>query len=403
MATIKVKFRPSVSEEKEGKIYYQVIQGRIARQVRTEYKIFPFEWNERRKVVTCKESSLRLRHILLIRERIKNDLSRFNRIIRAMERDRTEYTADEIIEEYTRIANENSLFGYMNKLISKLKSNGRIRTSEAYKSAINSFRRFRDGEDIMLESISKEVMESYESWLRHNGLTSNTVSFYLRILRAVYNRAVDEDLIDNRNPFKKVYTGIEKTVKRALPMKVIKQLRKLDLALRPAQEFARDMFLLSFMLRGMSLVDMAFLRKTDLQNGHLSYRRRKTGQLLTIRWTAEMQGILDKYPANNSIYLLPIIKNPQSAPIYVYRHMSYIINRHLKEIANEMRLPITLTMYVARHSWASAAKARGIPLSVISEGMGHDSELTTQIYLASLDTSVVDNANLLLIKDLNKD
>ncbi len=81
--------------------------------------------------------------------------------------------------------------------------------------------------------------------------------------------------------------------------------------------------------------------------------------------------------------------------------MGSYINRQLKLIANRLELPIPLTMYVARHSWASAAKARGIPVSVISEGMGHDSELTTQIYLASLDTSVVDRANSILIKDLN--
>ncbi|MBD5153522.1 MAG: tyrosine-type recombinase/integrase, partial [Oscillibacter sp.] len=156
----------------------------------------------------------------------------------------------------------------------------------------------------------------------------------------------------------------------------------------------------SFMLRGMSFIDMAYLRKSDLLNGYVAYRRRKTGQLLTIEWTKEMQMILDKYPENDSEYLLPIIRNARTNERYTYRNVGYNINHNLKTVAKKVGITIPLTLYVARHSWASVAKAKGIPLSVISEGMGHDSEATTQIYLASLDTSVVDKANSLILKSL---
>lgn len=401
MATIKVKFRPSQNPDKEGAVYYQVIHERKTRQVATEYKVYPYEWNEYRSNVTCSQDSPRCRFILSVRERIKIDLERLNRVVRTLERECSEFTSDDIVSEYERLSEENSLFRFMNNVIANLKYNGRIRTAETYRSALNSFRNYRGGEDIMLESLNKEIMESYEAWLRQRGVSLNTISFYARILRAVYNRAVEEKLTENRKPFRKVYTGIEKTVKRALPMKMIKKIKTLDLSLKPQMDHARDMFILSFMLRGMSLIDMAFLKKSDLKNDHITYRRRKTGQLLTIQWTPEMQEILDKYPENESSYLLPIIKNPYAVPIYAYRNMEYNINRQLHNIARLLGLPIQLTMYVARHSWASAAKARGIPISVISEGMGHDSELTTQIYLASLDTSVVDRANSILIRDLN--
>ncbi len=401
MATIKVKFRPSQNPDKEGAVYYQVIHERKTRQVATEYKVYPYEWNEYRSNVTCSQDSPRCRFILSVRERIKIDLERLNRVVRTLERECSEFTSDDIVSEYERLSEENSLFRFMNNVIANLKYNGRIRTAETYRSALNSFRNYRGGEDIMLESLNKEIMESYEAWLRQRGVSLNTISFYARILRAVYNRAVEEELTENRKPFRKVYTGIEKTVKRALPMKMIKKIKTLDLSLKPQMDHARDMFILSFMLRGMSLIDMAFLKKSDLKNDHITYRRRKTGQLLTIQWTPEMQEILDKYPDNESSYLLPIIKNPYAVPIYAYRNMEYNINRQLHNIARLLGLPIQLTMYVARHSWASAAKARGIPISVISEGMGHDSELTTQIYLASLDTSVVDRANSILIRDLN--
>lgn len=113
-----------------------------------------------------------------------------------------------------------------------------------------------------------------------------------------------------------------------------------------------------------------------------------------------MQLIINKYLENESEYLLPIIRKHSDHERSVYRNTGYNINHHLKKIAAILNLDFRLTMYVARHSWASAAKAKGIPLSVISEGMGHDSETITQIYLASLDTSVVDQANAIILKSL---
>ena len=150
----------------------------------------------------------------------------------------------------------------------------------------------------------------------------------------------------------------------------------------------------------MSFIDMAYLKKADLRNGRVTYRRSKTGQLLIIEWTKEMQMILDKYPENKSGYLMPIIRNPGTNERSVYQNAGYNINHNLKRIAEMVGVTIPLTLYVARHSWASAARTKGIPISVISEGMGHDSEMTTQIYLAGLDTSAVDKANSLIIKSL---
>lgn len=153
-------------------------------------------------------------------------------------------------------------------------------------------------------------------------------------------------------------------------------------------------------MRGMSFIDMAFLKKTDLKNGHVTYRRRKTGQQLTIKWTKEMQQILDKYPENTSDYLLPIISKRGTDERCAYRNKGYNINHNLKKVARMAGVEIPLTLYVARHSWASAAKTHGIPISVISEGLGHDSEATTQIYLAGLDTSIIDRANSLILQSL---
>ncbi|MDY4649088.1 MAG: site-specific integrase [Muribaculaceae bacterium] len=400
MASIKVKFRPSTVADHEGTIYYQIIHERKVRQLLSDYKVFPSEWDESRSMVTTTQKSERKSFILSIRERIRWDVERLTKIDRKLDANGLIYTADDVIDEFHRYAHEYSLFNFMESIIAKLKQNGKVRTSETYKSTLNSFKKFRQDEDIMLDCLTSEIMEAYEAWHHKRGVSPNTISFYTRILRAVYNRAVEDDIIENRNPFRHVYTGVDKTVKRALPLVMIKKIKALDLTLTPSLDFARDMFLMSFYLRGMSFIDMAFLRKTDLKNGYVTYRRRKTGQQLIIEWTKEMQMILDKYPENTTDYLLPIIRNPGTNERCTYRNMGYNINHNLKKIAKMVGVQIPLTLYVARHSWASAAKAKGIPLSVISEGMGHDSEATTQIYLASLDTSVVDKANSLILKSL---
>ena len=400
MASIKVKFRPSTVAENEGTIYYQIIHERKVRQLLTDYKVFRWEWDESRSMVTATRNSVRKPLVLSIRELIHWDVQRLIRIDRRLEAGGVAYTADDVIEGFNRYAREYSLFNFMNSVIVRLRQNGRIRTCESYRSALSSFRKFRKDEDIMLDSLGAELMEEYEGWLRQRGVSPNTISFYARILRTVYNRAVEDDIIVNRNPFRKVYTGIDRTVKRALPLTAVRTIRMLDLSRSPALDFARDMFMMSFYLRGMSFIDMAFLKKSDLRNGSVTYRRHKTGQLLVIAWTDEMQLILDKYPENGSDYLLPIIRKRGTVELYAYRNAGYNINRSLKKVAERAGIDVHLTLYVARHSWASAAKAKGIPLSVISEGLGHDSEATTQIYLASLDTSLVDNANSLILESL---
>ena len=400
MTSIKVKFRPSTVADHEGTIYYQIIHERKVRQLLSDYKVFPSEWDESRSMVTTTQKSERKAFILSIRERIRWDVERLTKIDRKLDANGLTYTADDVIDEFVRYSNEYSLFNFMESLIARFKQRNQLRTAETYKAALNSFKKFRNNEDVMLDTITSDTMMLYESHLKSRGNTPNTISFYMRILRAVYNNAVDNEIIENRNPFRKVFTGAEKTIKRALNLSTIKKIKNLDLSLSPKTDFARDMFMMSFYLRGMSFIDMAYLRKSDLDNGRVTYRRRKTGQQLTIEWTKEMQMILDKYPENSTQHLLPIITKEEGNQRRHARNVNESINRHLKKVAEKVGVLSPLTMYCARHSWASAAKAKGIPLSVISEGMGHDSEATTQIYLASLETSVVDKANALILESL---
>ncbi len=399
MASIKVKFRPSTSKSKDGAIYYQIIQNRVIRQLKTDYRLFIHEWNEDSNAIIITISS-RQNYLQSIEACMSQDIKRLQSIINQFENMRVKYTADDIISTFQKRSKEQSLFNFMRSVITQLRQMGKQRTSETYRATLRSFMHFREDKDILLEEIDSDTMLLYEAYLHNRGLAKNTTSFYMRILRAVYNRAIEKELTANRNPFKHVYTGIDKTVKRAIPLKYIKQIKNLDLLLQPSLDFARDMFLFSFYTRGMSFIDMAYLKKKDLSNGILTYRRRKTGQQLFIRWEKCMQEIVEKYDNPLSNYLLPIIKLMNGDERTQYQNALCLINRKLKTIGKIAGVQLPLTMYTARHSWASVAKNKNVPISVISEGMGHDSEMTTQIYLASLDTVVVDKANRMILNSL---
>lgn len=402
MATVKVKFRASTIPTKEGTVFYQVIHNRVVRQVNPGYKLYPDEWDTANAEIVFPPGieSGRRNYLVSLKSALAENVRRFKGIITRFERAARDYTAEEVAERFLVSADSGGFMSFGRELVRQLKQICKMRTAERYTTVLNSFGRFLGEKDVPLDEVDSYLMVEYEIFLHANDACPNTSSYYMRGLRAIYNRAVEKELTIQRSPFKHVYTGIDKTVKRAVPLKIIRQIRKLDLTLFPAMDFARDIFMFSFYTRGMSFVDMAYLKKKDLQNGILSYRRQKTGQLLFIKWERPMQEIIDKYDTGGSPYLLPIIKNVNADERWQYKNAAHLVNSKLKRLGEKLGLAMPLTSYVARHAWASIAKSKNVPLATISEAMGHDSEKTTRIYLASLDTSAVDKANSQILKSL---
>lgn len=287
---------------------------------------------------------------------------------------------------------------FMNSVIDEFLKLGKTRTAETYFSTMKSISTFTKGKDFLIKKLDKGMMLSYQKFLLGRGLNMNSISFYNRIIRATYNRAIAQGIVKPKDPFKHVYTGVDKTLKRSISLKNIKHLKKMDLPFGSIDEFARDIFLFSFYTRGMSFIDIAYLQKKDIKNGVLQYRRKKTGQLLFIEWEKCMEEIVKRYNNPKSQWLFPILDNNERGERDQYIYFSHTVNRSLKRIGKSMGLKSPLTMYVARHSWASIAQNKKIPLSIISKGMGHDSEETTRIYLNSIDNSLIDRANKRIIK-----
>lgn len=392
--------RASVVSDKEGTLYFQVIHERVARQIRTEYRLLPVEWDGKKEVVVVPEGkSPRREYLTEVAVELAEERKRLAAMIARLEREEPDYTADRVVELYRESKKKTTMTGYAERLIAQLERSGHKGKAERYATALNSFKRYLGGNDVAMEQVDGSLMEEYQDYLAEQGLCRNTVSFYMRNLRAIYNRAVEEEVTETSHPFRHVYTGIDKTVKRAMALADLKRLKQLDLRMNPVQELARDLFMFSFYTRGMSFVDMAQLKKSDVANGVLSYRRQKTGQPLRMKWVKATQEIADKYQRDDSPYLLPILDGTEGTG-KAYKNAYERVSKALKLVGRKLGLGSPLTTYVARHTWASVAKRRNVPIPVISEALGHDSEKTTQIYLDSLDTTVVDKANDQIINAL---
>lgn len=304
--------------------------------------------------------------------------------------------------------------------INQLKMRSHCGVVRNYTCACNSFSRYLHllgKSDVSFSSLTSDCIVSYQEWLWSQGVSRNSSSCYLRSLHAIYNKAVRNNLACG-NPFADVYTGVGKTRKRAISDVDINRLKQLDVkawlleqgrmsrskrfrSMIRDYEFSRDMFLFCFSTRGMAFVDLAYLRQRDLRDGFITYIRRKTSQVITIKVEPFMQMIIDRYSRKGSYYLFPILTSIDSQESYrQYRLALRRYNNHLKALSTILDADVSLSSYVSRHTWATLAYHRQMPLSIISQAMGHDSERTTQIYLKSFDNGIIDTANRSLLEQI---
>lgn len=310
---------------------------------------------------------------------------------------------------------------FLESEVASLNRKNKLGLAENYRYSGNSFRHYLQTlrrRDVPLSRVTAELLISYQQWLLDRGIQRNTSAFYLRNLQAVYNKAVSQGLVADRKPFADVCTTITHTEKRAVSTPLIRALSTLDIAaglvrlghdprkkpfLRMLRQltFARDTFIFCFCARGLTFVDFAYLRCENIRHGSLVYHRRKTGQCLEVAIQSQMQQFLDRYALSSGPYLFPVLTstNVQEA------HRQYATalrryNKHLDKLSLMLGLSHSLSSYVSRHSWATAAYHANLPVSHISEGMGHTSEKTTRIYLQSLESSMIDRENKQLLDDI---
>lgn len=378
-------------------LVFQVVHDRKKRFIPTPFTLKEEEWNpQTQTAANFKASKVRSAYLKEVNVYIYLQKKQINSLIASMGDDES-YTVDDIVSAYKRNKDNRRVFPFIRQLVMDLKMAGKPGTAYNYNSTFNTFCKFRGGEDLYFPQLNYGMVKDFENYLFSSGLATNTVCFYMRNLRSIYNKAIAKGIVsEHLYPFKRVTIKTEKTVKRAIDKELIYKLKVINLKHNPKLEWAHDLFLFSFYTRGMSFVDMAYLKISNIKGDKIYYNRHKTRQLLQITLTSQIVEIINKYKAHrdSSGYLLPILKNdPWRSEYMQYKSALRVLNENLKSLGRLVSSPVPLSSYVARHSWATIAKKQGIPLSVISEGMGHNSESTTRIYLAAFDTSVIDQAN----------
>lgn len=305
---------------------------------------------------------------------------------------------------------------YIPEVIGMLKREGKFPAMHVYACTLRSYEKFCAEERhpknttaslSMQEIFTPERLKEYEDWLAGQQSSPNTISTYMRTLQAVYNRWMSPG-IEGYNPvlFKDVYTKVESRTKRALTAEQMEQLRNTDFSvLTLRQQQVLTYFLLMFMLRGMPFIDLAHLRKSDLRNRRITYRRHKTGKLMVVDVPPDAMRLLQKYrDKTDSEYLFPLLHGGLFMEEHHHRYQETLrhFNRELARLMKQLLSGVSVSSYTARHTWATLAYHSGVPVGLISQSLGHSSIRVTMTYLKPFDAEVIDRINRQVISLVKK-
>lgn len=394
MTSIKVRLnRTRLGRDGTYPVVIQIIRHRRKRELTTPFRLRESEFDplkERAVPRMC-----RRRHLYGYEEinaALASILNEFQQLRSRLE-NQGDYTAEELVAAYYRQNDMRLFFTYADALTGRLEEAGRCSTAANYRSALRAFKQFTGKCDLEFTALTPLLFEEFASSRKRKGNAPNTVAFYLKQLRAIYNKAVEEGIaVCDPSLFRRSPLRGSATRKRALGRQELSRIAEVDLSNAHRHlSLARDLFLFSFYTRGMSFVDMCYLKKENIEGDTLFYRRRKTGKALQVKIESPLRALLRKYASDHSPYLLPMLRSDDSYG--GYRYIQRRLNKRVREIGVRAGFDFALTFYAARHTWATLARDSGVPVSVISEGMGHTSEKTTRIYLAGMDTTLVDRAN----------
>ncbi|AHW62325.1 Site-specific recombinase XerD [Draconibacterium orientale] len=407
MASVKVKLKNDLLLKDGSKaIIIQVLHNRKKKVFHLGYSTLDHQWDDTTNLPNSKHPDHKI-----IKSRLKNAVLLLKTIITDFENRHVQFSLTDVENKYKLSGSKEMFFQYTDDIIQSLRKSGKKGNAIVYKNCLDSISAFRSGKDISIENIDYHFIKRFQKYLEQKvviinkgksnevkkKLTVNTISVYLRTLRAIINKAIKEGLIEEASyPFKNISIKTQKTRKRAVNKDVIKLVEDLDVD--KSLQLYKDLFMFSFYNRGMNFVDMAFLKVSNIKNGRIEYTRQKTGQQFSIKMTDKARAIIIRYNdlKQPDSHIFPIIYRKDKEYLD-YRNAMRLMNKKLKKISEILKLDVPLTTYVSRHSWATIAKRSGISTAIISEGLGHESEETTQVYLDSFENDVLDDANELII------
>ena len=321
----------------------------------------------------------------LLEKLIANKISEVKNKIVELKSEDKEYSATTLVEKVSNL----------NKTITEKRTGYRLSIQQTY----NSLLKFNKHLDIPFSDMDYNWLKRYETWLRKQSKSENTIGIRFRNIRMIFNLAMDMELVKSENyPFKKFKVSklYQDTAKRSLSKGEILTVIDYPTAGKDFYtKLAINLFTFSYFMGGINFVDMAYLTENNIIENRLIYHRRKTGKLINLPMQQRAYMVLKEYKKSNEPYLFPVLSTKHKTEQQRLNRLHKVItkvNKALKAIGEELHIPIKLTTYVARHSYATVLKRAGVATSIICESLGHSSEKVTQIYLDGFENSQIDKA-----------
>ena len=377
-------------------LIFYLIHNRTNAQILTGTYLHDKDWNDEKKLVKTSykgtESVTRLNNRILKK---KTELSDFISSLDDKKELHRIQTARELKELFQKKSSSHFVYGYMQQLIDEMIKAKRIGNAQAYKCVLGILKTYLKEKELTFYDLNYSFLIRFETDHYAKGNKTNSLAMYMRTIRAVYNRAIKDGLIEQElYPFKNYSIKTTKTRKRAISRESIGKIESLDLDANHMLYHTRNYFLLSFYMRGMPFTDMAHLKLSNIIDGRIYFDRQKTDKPYNIKITESIQVLLDIYIAEKekNDFILPIIKRESIADQYKDVEWSrHRYNKKLKKLAILCGISENITTYVGRHSFATIAKNLDVPIAVISDMLGHESTKTTEIYMATLPSDLMDN------------
>ena len=332
-----------------------------------------------------------------IEKLITRTISTLKEKIIELKAEQQDFTAQSLLDRLNLSTAKKTVGDIFNEQMQRLSDEGRRKYMLSLRYVYNTLIAFNKHLDIYFSEIDITFLRRYETWLRKRGVAENTIGIHFRSLRAIYNIAIEQNAVKAENyPFRKYKVSRlhEETAKRSLAKSDVERV----IAYKSTNRYMRfpiDIFAFTYYCGGINFIDIANLTPANIIEGKLVYKRHKTSKLIKIPLQPQAIELIKKYHRKNNPYLFPILSDFHETEIQKSNRIHKVIskvNQRLKEIGEDLGLPLTLTTYVARHSQATVMKRAGVSTAVIREIMGHSSERVTQIYLDSFDNVQIDNA-----------
>jgi len=388
-------------------IKLRIFQHRGSKEINLKIKVKESNWDEKAQEVLPSDPNFKLCNATISLFKSKITAA----ILLAVINDQKDFKIAHIIEllkpkQDTSIKAKESVFDYGQKLVVQLQRKGKIGNSIVYSCALNKLKHHCANRHLYFENIDYRFLDEFNTALSSEGTKINTISNYLRTLRAIFNRAIKEKVVDRKYyPFEEFKIKSEKTINRALSIEEMKKIVAVQFDPNSNMWHYQNLFLLSFCFIGINFADLLTLKLENLIDGRIVFHRKKTGKIYSIRIPDEAMKRLQPYHINKvegkNDFLLPFVKNTGN-PIKLKKDIALVIhavNENLKTICSQLKINKAVSTYYARYSWANISKSLGYSKDLIAEALGHEyGNKVTGIYLDDYEKEIIDDMNEKVIK-----